>query len=31
MKIVYEVLTIMRNKYYENYETNEATVMKLKL
>lgn len=31
MKIVYEVLTIMRNEYYENYETNEATVMKLKL
>ncbi len=31
MKIMNKVHTIMRNEYYENYESNEATVMKVKL
>ena len=31
MKILYKAHTKMRNEYYEYYETNEASVMKLKL
>ncbi len=30
-EIMNKVHTIMRNEYYENYESSEATVMKVKL